>query len=419
VSVDQPVSPTEGFIPTHRGTPTTKRYTGAMIFVDHYSDFTYTHLMVGEPTGETTVEAKLAFERVAEAHGVKIKHYHSDNGLFDTKAFKNAIILAKQTLSFCGPNDHHQNGKAENRIKTVTTGGRTALLHATHQWPKAINASLWPAGIKNYTNFRNSMPTKFTKGAKRGKKQELPHKYEDSPLSRFSGTAVETNLDHFHPFGSPVYILEGKLQAQHAFNKWKDHSKVGIFLCHSPEHALNVPLVLNTQTGNVVPQFHCIYDNEFTTCRRSARFESLWQMKAKLMHVQMDRVARVTMTNTKLHDTPASDHKLLDNDPDAAAQQQKWNYRSAVGCLSYTQAMIRPDITMAVQQCARFCNDPKQEHEEAVKRICRYLMKTKDKGLTLRPDKTRGLECFVDADWAGSWRNRSCNDPLSVHSRTG
>jgi hypothetical protein len=87
--------------------------------------------------------------------------------------------------------------------------------------------------------------------------------------------------------------------------------------------------------------------------------------------------------------------------------------------VSYTQAMIRPDITMAVQQCARFCYNPKQEHEEAVKRICRYLMKTKDKGLTLRPDKTRGLECFVDADWAGSWRHRSCNDLLSAHLRTG
>jgi hypothetical protein len=82
--------------------------------------------------------------------------------------------------------------------------------------------------------------------------------------------------------------------------------------------------------------------------------------------------------------------------------------------MSYTQAMIRPDITTAVQQCARFCNNPKQEHEEAVKRICHYLMKTKDKGLTLRHDGSRGLECFVDADWAGSWQHRSCNDPLLV-----
>jgi hypothetical protein len=202
VSVDQLVSPTEGFIPTHRGIPTTKRYTGATIFVDHFSDFTYTHLMVGEPNAETTVEAKLAFERVAASHGVSIKHYHCDNGLFDTKVFKAAIILAKQTLSFCGPYAHHQNGKAENRIKDLTTGGRTSLLHAAHRWPTAISASLWPAAIKNYTNLRNAMPSKFTAGAKRGR-IKLPDRYDDSPLSRFSGTVVETNLDHFHPFGSP------------------------------------------------------------------------------------------------------------------------------------------------------------------------------------------------------------------------
>ena len=124
-------------------------------------------------------------------------------------------------------------------------------------------------------------------------------------------------------------------------------------------------------------------------------------------------------TNVKLHDTPASSDCILDNDPDGNPKLQKWSYRSAVGCLSYIRAIIRPDITMATQQCARFCNDPKQEHEEAVKRICRYLLKTKEKGLVLRPDKSKGLECFVDADWAGSWRHRSSNDPLSSHSRTG
>ena len=122
---------------------------------------------------------------------------------------------------------------------------------------------------------------------------------------------------------------------------------------------------------------------------------------------------------TKLHDTPASEHKILDNDPNAAPRNQSWNYRSAVGCLSYLQAMIRPDITMAVQQCARFCNSPSKEHEEAIKRICRYLLRTKNDGIILRPDASRGLECYVDADWAGSWLDRSSNDPLSSHSRTG
>jgi hypothetical protein len=126
-----------------------------------------------------------------------------------------------------------------------------------------------------------------------------------------------------------------------------------------------------------------------------------------------------TSTQTKLHDTPASDLKILDNDPDALPREQLWNYRSAVGCMSYINAMVRPDTTMSTYQCARFCNDPKREHKEAVKRICRYLLKTKDMGLILRPDKSKGLECYVDANWMGSWHDRSSNDPMSAHSRTG
>jgi hypothetical protein len=65
VSIDQLVSPAKGFIPTHRGNPTTKPSTGATVFVDHYSDFTYTHLMTDQANAKTTIEAKLAFERVA------------------------------------------------------------------------------------------------------------------------------------------------------------------------------------------------------------------------------------------------------------------------------------------------------------------------------------------------------------------
>ena len=60
--------------------------------------------------------------------------------------------------------------------------------------------------------------------------------------------------------------------------------------------------------------------------------------------------------------------------------------------------MIRPDITMAMQQCARICKNPQKEHEEASKHIGRYLVKTRDKGLIMRPDKSRGLECYLDAD---------------------
>ena len=121
--------------------------------------------------------------------------------------------------------------------------------------------------------------------------------------------------------------------------------------------------------------------------------------------------------HVKMHDTPAVN--VLQTTEQDEPRNQKWHYRSAVGCLSYIQAMIRPDITMAVQQCARFNNNPKKSHEEAVKRICRYLLRTKHRGLILKPDKSKGLECYVDADFAGSWSSHSSHDPLSVHSRTG
>ena len=141
VSIDQLISPTPGFVPIHRGLPTTKRYVGATIFVDHYSDFTYVHLMT-EMTAAATVAAKEAFERLSASHNVRIHHYHCDNGLFDTKAFKSSIAIAHQTISFCGVNAHHQNGKAERRIGDVTQGTRTSLLHASHRWPAAIHVSL-------------------------------------------------------------------------------------------------------------------------------------------------------------------------------------------------------------------------------------------------------------------------------------
>ena len=56
----------------------------------------------------------------------------------------------------------------------------------------------------------------------------------------------------------------------------------------------------------------------------------------------------------KPHDCPA--YRTLDKYSNGKPRKQKWNYRSAVECLSYIQAMIRPDITMSVQQCAIFYN---------------------------------------------------------------
>ena len=222
-----------------------------------------------ELTAKSTTEAKQSFERMTQDYGITIQQYHVDNGLVDTELFKTSIKLSNQKLSFCGVNAHHHNGKAENCIKDIMSGARTTPLHAVHRWPQGINASLWPAAIKHYVNIRNNVPTNFVPEWKHhlDGRRKVRGTFDSSPLSWFSGIETTVNVKEFHPFGCPVYVLDEKLQAKNSKNKWTDRSRVGIFLCHSPQHSLSVPLVLNTQTANVSPQLHCLYDDRGSRAR--------------------------------------------------------------------------------------------------------------------------------------------------------
>ena len=87
--------------------------------------------------------------------------------------------------------------------------------------------------------------------------------------------------------------------------------------------------------------------------------------------------------------------------------------------LNYLAASTRPDCLFAVHQCARFSTNPKLSHERAVKRIVRYLKGTRDQGLILQPNTSKGVECYVDADFASGYTPETSEDPISVFSRTG
>jgi hypothetical protein len=58
---------------------------------------------------------------------------------------------------------------------------------------------------------------------------------------------------------------------------------------------------------------------------------------------------------------------------------------------------------MATHQLAQFCQDPRFSHEQATTHLGRYLSTTKDRGFGYEPDKSMGIECYVDADFAGGW----------------
>ena len=70
--------------------------------------------------------------------------------------------------------------------------------------------------------------------------------------------------------------------------------------------------------------------------------------------------------------------------------------------MNYLASTTRPNILFSVHQAAKFCSDLKKSHEEAVKRIGRYLKKTFDKDIIFKFDQTVPIEVYVDADFAGA-----------------
>ena len=129
-------------------------------------------------------------------------------------------------------------------------------------------------------------------------------------------------------------------------------------------------------------------------------------------------LAAAQMSDCNPNWTPAS-VKEIGADVDGEPMDEPWNYRSIVGMLLYLSTNTRPDISMAVSQVARFCNDPKQSHATAVKMILRYLKRTCDKGMIMRPNNKLILDCYVDAAFAGLYKIEPDSNPDAARSRYG
>jgi hypothetical protein len=110
---------------------------------------------------------------------------------------------------------------------------------------------------------------------------------------------------------------------------------------------------------------------------------------------------------------------LLHRNLDGKAQKYTWKYRTAVGMLSYLQNTSRPEISMAVHQTARFSNIPMLSHEKSIMCIGRYILDTCKRGIIYKPDKSKGLECYVDADFAGGWSQADADNADNILSQTG
>ena len=124
--------------------------------------------------------------------------------------------------------------------------------------------------------------------------------------------------------------------------------------------------------------------------------------------------------NTKTKDVPCKVSEILRRDSEGENHDDSFNYRSVIGKLSHVERCTRLDLAYIVHQCARFNAAPKLIHTKAVKWIGRYLQGTKDKGYVINPDLQKGLEIYVDSDWAGNWCSKEAtSDKDTARSRYG
>ena len=87
--------------------------------------------------------------------------------------------------------------------------------------------------------------------------------------------------------------------------------------------------------------------------------------------------------------------------------------------LSYLANSVRPEIQMAVHQTACFLIKPMRSHELAIMQIGRYLCNNPEGGIIYKVNRTKGLEVYADADFAGGWSTADSENADCVLSRTG
>jgi hypothetical protein len=250
-SLDHFISPVVGRAVSLSGYSSSRHgYTCGAIYADHASGKLFIQHQHSTAASDT-IRGKLRVEQEATEFGVKVKRYHTDNGVFCSAEFRRHCDDLGQVLSFSGVGAHHQNGVAENAIKVVSGMARACLINAQLRWPTRSFIDLWPLAMSYAVWVHNRLPRKG-KGL--------------SPDELFSGLKCpRSELARCHVFGCPVYVLDPALQDGKKIPKWDSRARQGIFVGFSDEHSSLVPLVLNPRTQHISPQFHVVFDDAFTT----------------------------------------------------------------------------------------------------------------------------------------------------------
>ncbi|RDX93169.1 hypothetical protein CR513_24605, partial [Mucuna pruriens] len=115
---------------------------------------------------------------------------------------------------------------------------------------------------------------------------------------------------------------------------------------------------------------------------------------------------RFGMKDSKPGDTPIAKGdkfslKQCPNNDLERNEMQKIPYVSAIGSIMYTQVYTRSDIAFMVGVLGRYLSNPRIQHWKEVKRVMRYLRKTKGHMLTYRKYEDLEIIGYSYFDFAG------------------
>jgi hypothetical protein len=87
-------------------------------------------------------------------------------------------------------------------------------------------------------------------------------------------------------------------------------------------------------------------------------------------------------------------------------QDQQKEFRSGVGMLLYLVKHSRPDISNAVRELSKVMDGATQDHMNTLRRVIKFVLSTKKRGVRMKPTPENGVVAYVDSDYAGDKGNR-------------
>eukprot|EP00961_Rhodomonas_salina_P285723 3861192-Rhodomonas_salina.4 len=81
----------------------------------------------------------------------------------------------------------------------------------------------------------------------------------------------------------------------------------------------------------------------------------------------------------------------------------------------YLATMTQPDLSFTMGLLAKFMQNPGRQHQEALKRVFRYLSGTRGYGITYCSGDPTVLVGYSDADWSNAENSKSVTVGLGIH----